>query len=582
MRLASAKPLAGIIASAAAASLLVAGVLPSYWVFLCTTAVIAAVSLQSVGVVSGRTGMISLCQMSFAGIGAWTVAWLNVHDAPGSLPLWILVGGLAAVPFGLAIGLPALRLRGINLAVVTLGFAAAFDNVLAATTFPGQTEFKFVPRPAFFDSDERYFVFCVIVFALITIGLELLSQTRLGAGWLAIRHSERATAAHGMSVPGGKLSAFALSAFIAGVSGGLLAGQLGTLVSDSFNLMQSLALFVLGTMVGARHAEGAVFGGLLTAFFPEILRRLDLPQDLGNIAFAIGAVQALSMGESTSEAWRAALRRARLRRRSAAQPTPPAMPACPPKATPRAVLRVRSDGPPALEVRDLTVRYGRLVALDRVSLRLEAGTVAGLIGPNGAGKSTLIDAVTGFVGHYDGAVLLEKEPLDGMAAHRRARLGVRRTWQQTRIAPDLTVGGYVRLAAGRRLPSGEAAAILDWLGCPDPEEPVAVVDVGTRRLLDIAGVIAARPRAIFLDEPAAGQSHEESVRLAARIAEIPDRFGAAVVLVEHDIDLVRMACSTVTVLDFGQVIASGTPESVLADPAVIAAYLGAAEEQAAS
>ena len=103
------------------------GVLPDYWIYLATAVLITAVNLLSLGVVEGRTGMISLCQLSFAGVGAWTVGWLNVAGAPGGLPLWILIGGLTAMPLGIAIGLPALRLRGINLAIVTLGFASAFE-----------------------------------------------------------------------------------------------------------------------------------------------------------------------------------------------------------------------------------------------------------------------------------------------------------------------------------------------------------------------------------------------------------------------------------------------------------------------
>jgi len=165
---------------------------------------ITAVSLLSLGVVEGRTDMISLCQLTFAGVGAWTLGYLNVAQAPGGLPVWILIGGLAAVPFGVAIGLPALRLRGINLAIVTLGFASAFDANLAATTFPGQTQFLQVPRPAVFDSDSGYFLFVLIVFAALAAGLQLIADSRLGASWLAIRHSERATAAHGVAIPSAK------------------------------------------------------------------------------------------------------------------------------------------------------------------------------------------------------------------------------------------------------------------------------------------------------------------------------------------------------------------------------------------
>ena len=198
---------------------LVAGLLPNYWIFLVTAVFIIGISIQSLGLVTGRTGMISLCQMSFAGVGAWTVGYLNLIDFPGGLPFWLLIGGFAALPFGIIIGLPALRLRGINLAIVTLGFAAAFDVVLATITFPGQTSFKMVARPIGLEGDLGYFGFVIAVYAIIAVVLEFVNRSRLGATWLAIRHYERAAAAHGVSVPRAKLSAFAISAFIAGTAG---------------------------------------------------------------------------------------------------------------------------------------------------------------------------------------------------------------------------------------------------------------------------------------------------------------------------------------------------------------------------
>ncbi|MBN9253605.1 MULTISPECIES: ATP-binding cassette domain-containing protein [unclassified Mesorhizobium] len=548
-----------------------AGLLPSYWVFLATSVLITGVALQSLGLVAGRTGMIALCQMSFAGVGAWTVGYLNIAEAPGGLAAWVLAGGLAAVPFGVAIGLPALRLRGINLAIVTLSFATAFDTILATITYPGQTDFLQVPRPELFDTDEGYFVFVLLFYAGIAIALEFLSRSRLGAAWLAVRHSERAAAAHGVRIATAKLSAFAISAFVAGISGGLLAGYLGTLVSDNFGMMQSLSLYAVAVMTGAHFAEGAIIGGLLVVMFPEILRRLDWPQDIGNVLFAVGATQALSTGETMSETFRRQLRKL--------------LPAHAPKAA-KAVARelppaVRHAAGPALAIEGLTVRYGSVVALNDVSLTVAAGTVAGLIGPNGAGKSTFIDAVAGFLPAYEGRIRLAGKALEGMAAHRRAREGARRTWQTNRIAPELTVGGYLVLAA-KGLSASETRALLDWLDCPHPDTPVVSVDAGTRRLLDVAGVVAARPAVVLLDEPAAGQSHEETLRLGQRIAEIPKLFGSAVLLVEHDMDLVRAVCSEVTVLDFGQVIASGPPARVLEQGAVKKAYLGIEEESAAA
>lgn len=549
---------------------LAVGVLPGYWIYLATAVLITAVNLLSLGIVEGRTGMISLCQLSFAGVGAWTVGYLNVAGAPGGLALWIVIGGLAAVPFGVAIGLPALRLRGINLAIVTLGFATAFDAILAATTFPGQTQFLQVPRPEAFDSDQGYFVFVLIVFTLVAGALQLIAGSRLGSSWLAIRHSERAAAAHGVSIPWAKLRAFAISAFVAGLAGGLLAGYLGTLVADNFTMFGSLALFAVATMAGAQHTEGAVVGGALVTLFPELLRRFNLPQDIGNVLFAVGAVQALSTGETISESLRRLFRRLWRRRETKnAKLDRAALPPC------------RDHGKEAaLTVRGLTVRYGAVVALDNIDFDVPARSVTGLIGPNGSGKSTFIDAVTGFLPRYDGRIALRGLPLDGQFAHRRARIGVRRTWQTNRIAPDLSVGGYLALAAGD-LTAAQLAAALAWIGCPDAGEKIARLDAGTRRLLDVAGVVAARPVLALLDEPAAGQSYDEALRLAERIAEIPDVFGSAVLLIDHDMDLVRAACASVTVLDFGKVIAAGPTAQVLELRAVKTAYLGIDETEAA-
>ena len=571
MKRASFRAASVIVVAAIVAGAIITGLLPGYWVYLATSVLISAVALQSIGLVSGRTGMIALCQMSFAGVGAWTVGFLNVGGAPGDLPIWIIIGGLAAVPFGVAIGLPALRLRGINLAIVTLGFATAFDAILATITFPGQTKFISVVRPDIFDSDSGYFIFVLIFYVVLAVALEFLIRTRLGAIWLAVRHSERAAAAHGISIPGAKLSAFAISAFIAGISGGLLAGYLGTLVADNFNMMQSLVLFAVSTMTGAQFAEGALIGGILATAFPEILRRLNLGQDIGNVLFAIGATQALASGEAMSETLR---RKFRGWRKPEATAFHPDIRVQLPASTP---LRHGI----ALATRGLTVRYGAVVALNDVDLTVPEGAVIGLIGPNGAGKSTLIDAVAGFLHAYTGSVELGGHPVDDQPAHLRARGGIRRTWQTTRIAPELTVGAYVRLAGGE-ISDAEVEAVLNWIECPHPDTLVASVDAGTRRLLDVAGVVAARPKVVLLDEPAAGQSYEETIKLGRHIAEIPELFGCSVLLVEHDMDLVRAACSEITVLDFGQVIAAGPPALVLEDPRVRKAYLGIEEGEAAA
>ncbi|WP_066950854.1 branched-chain amino acid ABC transporter ATP-binding protein/permease [Microtetraspora fusca] len=565
---------------AVAACVVVPNVLSPYWIYLAISAVVSAVIMQSYGVIVGRVGVMSLCQMSFAAIGAWVVLRLNLSDAPGGFLLWLLLGGLAAVPVGVAIGLPALRIRGVNLAVVTFGFAVSTDIVLNANQFPGTTELKTLVRPEPFDDDGGYFILAVVVFLLIAGGLALLNRTRLGMSWLELRHSERAAASHGISVARSKLAAFAISAFIAGVGGGLMAGQLGLVVAGNFAMMQSLALFAVAILIGPHNPEGAVMGGVFGAVMATILEKLKLPQDLGGMLFGVFAIFALRSGVSQTDFTRARKRERQARkflesadagdRREDAASAPVEVPAAVPPPVGRA-------GTAALAVRGLGVRYGEVVALDAVDLTVPEGAVVGLIGPNGAGKSTFIAAVTGFVPGYEGAIELDGRSIDGLSPSARAQRGLRRTFQTTVIAPELTQYEYLAIGAGRRLPKKEADELLEFFGCPPGDVPVSIVDVGTRRLLDVAAAVAARPKVALLDEPAAGQSAAESLRLGRTLAQVPERFGVSVLLVEHDMELVRAACAQVTVLDFGHVIASGPTEEVLEDPAVMAAYLGTAE-----
>ncbi|MEU7529063.1 ATP-binding cassette domain-containing protein [Saccharothrix sp. NPDC042600] len=561
---------AGVLGAALVAALVV-GFASSYLTFLLTGAAVTTVFMQSYGLITGRAGVISLCQLGFAAIGAWVVGWANVADVPGGFYAWLPLGGLAATVAGVLIGLPALRLRGVNLAVATFTFATALDVVFGGLAFPGQDDFTFVRRPDGFTDDSGYFVFTLAVVTAIFLGLRALDRSRVGGALLEIRHSERAAAAHGTSVARGKLAAFALSAFVAGVGGGLMAGQLGVVAAGNFTTFASVSLFAIALFVGTHNIEGAIAGGVMGAFFPLLLDAVGIPQDLAALFFGVGAVQVLRLGGSQTDL----LRAARRRRRTGDLPIPAANP------KPLVPLRLRAplecaDATPALEVRGLRVRFGALTALDGVDLVVPKGHVVGLVGPNGAGKSTLINAVTGFTDHYDGAVLLNGRPVDALPAHRRARAGLRRSFQQLRVPEALTVGRYLQVAAGRTLDATEVDEQLALFELPAADVPIACVDVATRRLLEVAGLTAGRPAVLLLDEPAAGHSGAETELVQRRIAEVPERFDTAVLLVEHDIELVRATCDSVVVLDFGRVIAVGPPDDVLADPAVVAAYLGSA------
>ncbi len=554
--------------------------LPDFWTFLFISALTTGLIALSVGIVYGRARMVSLCQFSFAAVGAWVVGWLNVnHDLP--FVLMILVGGLAAVPLGALIGLLSLRLRGINLAVATLGFAAATIVYLRQTPFPGSFNGQFVERPTTFNSENRYFLFSALVFAAVVALVGYLDRRRVGRAWLAVRHSERATAAVGMSVARVKLAAFSLGAFVAAVGGGLLVGQNGIVSLRSFEPFDSLLIFAVAALTGARYVDGAIGAGLLGALLPELFRRWGIPLDVAPMLFGVGAIYVLSQGAEGAhgqlrEQWRerrAARGSPADRDESSRVPDGPEGVGEPGEVSRSEVVATvgTNEGHRILTIEGLTVRYGAVTALDRVSLEVPSGTVHGLIGPNGAGKSTLIDTVTGFVEPVAGRVFLEGTAIDRLPVYRRARAGVRRTFQQGRAIPDLTVGQYLQLAGGR---PEEFGAILAFLDCPPAGSRISEIDMARRRPVEVAASLLGHPRIVLLDEPGAGLAEDESAALAEHIAEIPARFGCSVLLVEHDMTMVVGACDEITVLDFGETIASGPVEQVLEDPRVVEAYLG--------
>jgi branched-chain amino acid transport system permease protein len=587
-----------------------------FWASVATTAIVQALLLLSVGILYNRARLLSLCPFSFAAVGAWLASWFSVH-APVPFVLMLVIGGVAALPVGVLVGLLSLRLRSMSLAVATLGVATATDALLTKFPFPGELSDRLVAAPAFASTPARYFLFALIVFVVIAVIMVFVMKSRLGSTWITLR-SERATAAGGTSVLWAKLSIFCLSAMLASVAGVLNIGQYGMLDTSTFSEMASLSAVAAAVFIGAGRMEGAVAGGIGTAVLSQAVTVIGISADVPTALFGVGAVFALrNSGDGIVDTLQSRRATRRARRAAAAQrdrpleaasrAAPPATgpttaapqaaatnsaagnevagaAAPPPSATwpvaarrPRTPNGRRGAAENALEIADLTVRYGTSDVVDRVSLNVPVGAVAALIGPNGAGKTTLIDATTGFVRYRSGRVCLAGRTIDSLAPHRRAQAGLRRTFQQSRAPDGLTIDSYLRLLARRRIAGDEIGRILALFGCPPRTRLIGSLDVPARRLVELAAVIAARPVAVLLDEPAAGLGEDESLQLAERIRRIPELFGISVLLVEHDMAVVRKACSIVTVLDYGKVIATGGPARVMASREVRLAYFGEEE-----
>lgn len=253
---------------------------------------------------------------------------------------------------------------------------------------------------------------------------------------------------------------------------------------------------------------------------------------------------------------------------------------------------------PVLETRDLTVSYGGLHAVDHVSIAVRRGELIGLIGPNGAGKTTTIDAICGFAAS-SGSIGFEGVEMSGAPAHARARAGMARTFQSVELFDDLTVRQNLLVAAQSRGGSSVLADLvrpvrrtkahavveeaLALMGLEDVADALPTsLPLGNQKLAGVARALASQPRLLLLDEPAAGLDSEESLVLGRRLRELIDVDGPAGLLIDHDTRLVFDVCDRVYVIDFGQIIASGTPDEVRSDHRVISAYLGSATDEGSS
>lgn len=227
-----------------------------------------------------------------------------------------------------------------------------------------------------------------------------------------------------------------------------------------------------------------------------------------------------------------------------------------------------------LVVEDLTVDYGSVRAVDEVSAEVRPGEVVGLIGPNGAGKSSLVDAVTGFVPISGGWVGLGPDRLIGMPVHRRVRSGLARTFQRERTPTNLAVGQFLAVAGRNRTSASQRDWLLALFDLPAQVTPIAQLDSAERRRLELAAAFSSAPTVALVDEPAAGLTDEESSRLGSALRTVTEEWGVGILLIEHDLCLVRQACQSLIVLDRGVVIAAGPTQQALANPRVMASYLG--------
>ncbi len=557
--------------------------LSSPWRLALITSMATAIIALSMVLVTGYGGQISLAQLTLAGTAGFFLSTLS--DGFGiPFPIAPLLAACGSAIIGVIIGLPALRVRGLSLGVVTLALAVAIEAVwFRNNDFNGGSGGARVQDPSLFGLDlsvgvgldfpsEAFAFLCLVVLIAVAVGVALIRRSRFGSTLMAVRVNERAAAAAGIDVVRTKLTVFALGSFVAGLGGSLITYRQGLASFDLFPTLLGLGLFATVYLSGITSISGGVLAGFL-AINGIVFKATDEFIGLGNWYNAItGALLVLTIitypNGLVGPIHEARRRRGR-REQDALATDEPAIDTVHDAPIGRPTM---SGGSPLLSLDKLTVRYGNVYANSDVSLDLNPGSIMGLIGPNGAGKSTLLDAVTGFA-DYSGSVDAFGASIDGLQPHQRIRRGVARTFQSSQLCDELTVRENVEIGRLSDDPADTDEAIrlagLEHL----VDRFVADLSQGQRQLVALGRALASKPAVLLLDEPAGGLDSNESEALGERLRFIRDN-GVAILLIDHDMGLIMGVCDEVVVLDFGEVIAYGPADEVRTDPAVTEAYLG--------
>ncbi len=552
--------------------------LNGYWVFVLANVALLAIVGVGLNVLLGLTGQVSFGHVGFYAIGAYTMAILTTKAGLSFWLAWPMAALLGGV-FGALVALPALRVKGPYLAMVTIAFGLIVEHSLveASGLTGGQNGIMGLTAPSLgsLATGER----AMALLAIGAAGLALaayawLSRGTWGAAMRAVRDSETAAESVGLSPLVIKTVAFAISAVFAAAAGGLFAPLSGFVTPHTFGFVQSI-LFVLVVMIGgAGSVAGPLVGALLVGLMPELLSGLE---DYRLLFFGVLLLVVLWIAPDGMAGLVRRLRDTVLHARSAASPPPVyAALALPPRAR------------QSIAAKGLTMQFGGVRAVSDLHFSASAGAVTSLIGPNGAGKSTALNMLGGFYQPTAGAFALGGQALAGQSVPHIARQGVARTYQTSLLFGSLSVQDNVVLAMHRgrlgpllgaaRRASPELATrarqLLAYCGYEGhPDTLAADLPHVDRRLVEIARALATDPDALLLDEPAAGLSREDKLRLGALLRRIADA-GLTVLLVEHDMTLVMGISDHVVVLNAGMRLAAGTPTQVQADPAVQQAYLG--------
>jgi branched-chain amino acid transport system permease protein len=556
----------------------------------------------SLQVFVGNSGLLSFGHVAFMGIGAYVTAVVTIplvlraQQVPnlpssvaelrlGLLPAVLLSAVLCAV-FGLLVGLVFVAMRVEAMVMATLALLVVVYAVLVNWTEITRGSQGLFGIPLLVGPPAA-----IIAAGVFIVLSRWYKGSAMGLRLRATREDPISAASVGIDVPRARLGAWVLSAVMMGAGGSLWALTVIAMGPEQFFFEATFSLLAMLVVGGREGVAGAVVGVALVTIVTETLSQVErgvvvagvaIPQLTGVVQFAVAGMilvmliwrpQGILGGNEIEDLlpsrWRRSLAAGGLAAGARPVPAPAVVPSRPEPG----------PGVPRLRATAIRKRFGELKALDGVDLEVAPGEILGLIGPNGSGKSTLLNVLSGVTRPDTGSVELLGRDATRLGPNRIARSGLSRTFQNIRLFDNLTVRENVRAGArGEQARDDRVDALLVRLGLADVlDAPADSLAYGLQRRLEIARALVSEPAVLLLDEPAAGMNEQETDTLLHDIRAVRDDSGCSIVVVDHDLRLIMHLCDRIQVLEQGRTLAVGTPDAVVADPAVVAAYLGRAE-----